>query len=68
MKKKFKLKKSVVKKLKIVGVVFGIVLAIFLFYRSQINSLKELGYTTITEDNAKEVLDKIAEIQSRKIA
>lgn len=45
MKKKFKLKKSVVKKLKIVGIVFGIVLAIFLFYRSQINSLKELGYS-----------------------
>lgn len=33
------------KKLKIVAVVFGIVLAIFLFYRSQINSLKELGYS-----------------------
>lgn len=45
MKKKFKLKKSVIKKLKIVGVVLGVVLAVFLFYRWQINSLKELGYS-----------------------
>ncbi len=28
-------------------------------------ALKELGYSTITEDNAKEVFEKIAEIQSR---
>ena len=26
-----------------------------------------LGYTEINEDNAKEVLEKIAEIQSRKV-
>ena len=31
-------------------------------------ALKELGFTTITEDNAKEVFEKIAEIQSRKIS
>lgn len=30
-------------------------------------ALKELGFTTITEDNAKEVFEKIAEIQSRKV-
>ena len=30
-------------------------------------ALKELGYTTITADNAKEVFEKIAEIQSRKV-
>lgn len=30
-------------------------------------ALKELGYTSITEENAKEVFEKIAEIQSRKI-
>lgn len=30
-------------------------------------ALKELGYTEITEDNAKEVLDKIAEIETRKV-
>ena len=29
--------------------------------------LRELGYTEINEDNAKEVLEKIAEIQSRKV-
>ena len=28
-------------------------------------ALKELGFTTITEDNAKDVFEKIAEIQSR---
>ena len=28
-------------------------------------ALKELGYTTLTEENGKEVLEKIAEIQSR---
>lgn len=30
-------------------------------------ALRELGYTEINEDNAKEVLEKIAEIQSRKV-
>lgn len=30
-------------------------------------ALKELGYTSITEENAKEVFEKIAEIQSRKV-
>ena len=34
--------------------------------RSQ--ALKELGYTEITNDNATEVFDKIAEIESRKTA
>lgn len=34
---------------------------------AKVQALKELGYTAITEDNAKEVLDKIAEIQSRKV-
>lgn len=33
----------------------------------KLQALKELGYTAITEDNAKEVFDKIAEIQSRKV-
>ncbi len=35
---------------------------------ARIQALKELGYTAITEENAKEVLDKIAEIQSRKVS
>lgn len=34
---------------------------------AKVQALKELGYTEINEDNAKEVLDKIAEIQSRKV-
>ncbi len=34
---------------------------------AKIQALRELGYTEINEDNAKEVLEKIAEIQSRKV-
>jgi len=34
---------------------------------AKIQALRELGYTEINPDNAKEVLDKIAEIQSRKV-
>lgn len=33
----------------------------------KIQALKELGYTEINEENAKEVFEKIAEIQSRKV-
>lgn len=33
----------------------------------KMQALKELGYTAITEANAKEVFEKIAEIQSRKV-
>lgn len=34
---------------------------------AKVQALKELGYTEINEDNATEVLEKMAEIQSRKI-
>lgn len=34
---------------------------------AKVQALKELGYTEINEGNAKEVLEKIAEIQSRKV-
>ena len=34
---------------------------------AKVQALKELGYTEITEANAKEVFNKIAEIQSRQI-
>ena len=34
---------------------------------AKVQALKELGYTEISENNAKEVLEKIAEIQSRKV-
>ena len=33
----------------------------------KIQALRELGYTAVTEANAAEVFEKIAEIQSRKI-
>ncbi|MBR4619004.1 MAG: hypothetical protein IKO49_06835 [Bacilli bacterium] len=34
---------------------------------AKVQALKELGYNEINENNAKEVLEKIAEIQSRKV-
>ena len=34
---------------------------------AKVQALRELGYTEINEGNAKEVLEKIAEIQSRKV-
>lgn len=34
---------------------------------AKVQALRELGYTEINENNAKEVFDKIAEIQSRKV-
>lgn len=34
---------------------------------AKVQALAELGYTEINEDNAKEVFEKIAEIQSRKV-
>lgn len=35
---------------------------------AKVQAMKELGYTEINEDNAAEVFEKIAEIQSRKIS
>ena len=34
---------------------------------AKVQALRELGYNEINEENAKEVLEKIAEIQSRKV-
>ena len=34
----------------------------------KVQALKELGYTSINEENASEVFSKIAEIQSRKVS
>ncbi len=34
---------------------------------AKVQALRELGYNEISEENAKEVLEKIAEIQSRKV-
>ena len=33
----------------------------------KVQALRELGYTEITKDNASEVLNRMAEIQSRKV-
>ena len=45
VKRKFKLKKSVIKKLKIISGILAVILAIFIFYSSQISSLTKLGYS-----------------------
>ena len=34
---------------------------------AKVQALKELGYTEVNADNAKEVFEKIAEIQLRKV-
>ena len=44
-KRKYKLKEPYLGILKIVGVILLILLAIFLFYRYQINSIKKIGYS-----------------------
>ncbi|MBQ2639729.1 MAG: M15 family metallopeptidase [Bacilli bacterium] len=45
VRRKFKLKPNAIILLKRVGIVLGILLAIFLFYRHNINELKKLGYS-----------------------
>lgn len=44
-KKKIRLKEQYVKILEMVGVVIAIILGLFMFYRSNINDLKKLGYS-----------------------
>lgn len=46
MKKKIKIKKSVLQKLKIIGVVVAIVVVCFGFYFYQLHELKKLGYSS----------------------
>ncbi len=50
-KRKFKLKPEAANLLKKVGIVFGILLAIFIFYRHNINDLKKLGYSEKASNN-----------------
>ncbi len=50
-KKKFKLKQEAEKKIKVIGIVLGILLLIFIFYRSNINDLKQLGYSEKAANN-----------------
>ena len=45
LKRKIKLKKSVLTKIKIIGIILIVFFTAYLFYRSQINSLKEIGYS-----------------------
>ena len=44
-KRKYKLKEPYVGVLKVLCVILGIILVIFLFYRYQINTIKKLGYS-----------------------
>lgn len=44
-KKKIRLKEQYVKILEMVGIVIAIILGLFMFYRSNINDLKKLGYS-----------------------
>lgn len=55
-KKKIKLKPPVIKILKIVGIVLGIILILFIFYFSNIRDLTKLGYS---EKSAKTILLKL---------
>ena len=40
---------------------------LFSEFAYKIQALRELGYTEITKENASEVLNRMAEIQSRKV-
>lgn len=51
VKKKIRLKAPYVKLLKVLGVILVIVIAIFLFYRKQINEIKDLGYSEKASNN-----------------
>lgn len=54
-KKKFKLKPEAEKILKITGIIIGIIIVLFIFYRSNINDLKRIGYS---EEASKNILLK----------
>ena len=44
-KKKIRLKEQYIKILEVIGVIIAIILGLFLFYRSNINDLKKIGYS-----------------------
>ena len=50
-KKRFKLKSDAEKKLKIIGIIIGIIIVLFIFYRSNINDLKKIGYSEKASKN-----------------
>ena len=50
-KRKFKLKPKALKILKIIGIIIGIILIIFLFYEKNIHDLTKLGYSKKSSKN-----------------
>lgn len=50
-KKKFKLKPEAEKILKIIGIIIGIIIVLFIFYRSNVNDLKKIGYSEKASKN-----------------
>lgn len=48
---KFKLKPGIVKILKVIGIVLIVILILFIFYRSNINALKKIGYSEKASKN-----------------
>ena len=51
VKRKFRLKPSIVRKCKVLGIILVIILGVYLFYSSQINSLTKLGYSKEASKN-----------------
>lgn len=50
-KKKIRLKEQYIKILEVIGVIITIILGLFLFYRSNINDLKKIGYSEKASKN-----------------
>lgn len=50
-KRKLKLKSPVISFLKVIGVIFSILLGVFVFYRIQVNDLKKIGYSEKASKN-----------------
>ncbi len=50
-KKKLKLKEPFVKVLKVLGVIFLLLIGVFIFYRKEINELKDIGYSEKASNN-----------------
>lgn len=50
-RKKLKLKPNVLKFIKLIGIIIGVGLVIFLFYRYQISTITKLGYSEVASKN-----------------
>ncbi len=68
MKKTLKLKPSVIKTIKIVGILIAAVIAIFVFYHQEKTALKQLGYTDAAISNIfkKWKVGEVKEIKENK--